>query len=151
MILPTLHYQNNMVNACGYAMVSQLVPTVPLDRVSWLLPAIQKLNDLQQTGRQIPGVGDLRISEQTSSLVRRLLSNITNAELPIPVLSPISGGGIAVRWNITDKEVSFVVFPDDEDVVYVVSDERDEITQEGTVKIGEPISIENIAGHLAPA
>jgi hypothetical protein len=110
---------------------SQLVPTVAFERMPWLLPALQQLDALKSGGRNIPGLGDLRISEQTGAVVRRLLTYVTNRYLPEPQLAPISGGGIAVRWNLPDREVSFRVFPGVQEVVYMVVDERDEIIEDG--------------------
>lgn len=116
---------------------SQLVPTVSYDRLPWLLPAVRQLSVLQQEGRNIPGIGDLRISEQTGANVRRLLAHVRVTSLPVPELAPMSGGGVDINWKVADKAVSFKVFPGDEEVAYMVTGETDEIVDDGVFKLGQ--------------
>lgn len=141
------HWQTQPVSHTAYVQIeSQLVPTIAFERLPWLLPALQQLDALQRSGRSIPGLGDLRISEETSAVMRRLLSFVTNQYLPVPQLAPISGGGIAVSWNLSNAEVSFKVFPGVKEVVYVVSDERDETIRDGEFVVGQ---IEQMGAALA--
>jgi hypothetical protein len=124
-----------------YLAESQLVPTVSFAQLPWLLPAVQQLSDLQAEGREIPGLGDLRISEETSAIVRRLLSQIRYRDLAVPQLVPMSGGGVGISWNIPGKEVSFKVFPRDEEIVYVVTDSDDKVISDGVFKLGQAASL----------
>lgn len=131
----------------GYFLAeSQLVPTVTFAQMPWLLPAVQQLSELQAEGRDIPGLGDLRISEETSDVVRRLLAQIRLKELGVPELVPMSGGGVGITWSIPDREVSFKVFPKDEDIMYVVTDTEDKVISDGvfnlekTASLGTPLT-----------
>jgi hypothetical protein len=138
------------VNAQPYCVVeSQLVPMVSFEQLPWLLPALQKLSDLQREGRDIPGVGDLRISEETSAIVRRLLSRIAYRNLAVPQLIPMSGGGVGINWSIPDKEVSFKVFPSDEEIVYVVTDADDKVITDGVFSLGQLASLGTALTYLA--
>jgi hypothetical protein len=120
---------------------SQLVPTVSFAQLPWLLPAVQQLSELQAEGRDIPGLGDLRISEETGALVRRLLAQIRVKDLDVPQLVPMSGGGVGVSWSIPDREVSFKVFPSDEEVMYVVTDTDDNMVADGVFNLGHTASL----------
>lgn len=120
---------------------SQLVPTVTFAQMPWLLPAVQQLSELQAEGRDIPGLGDLTISEDTSAVVRRLLAQIRVKELGVPELVPMSGGGVGITWSIPDREVSFKVFPRDEEIMYVVTDTDDKVISDGVFNLGKAASL----------
>jgi len=80
--------------------------------VPWLYSALSQLHGLENSGRELPGVGDLRISEAASSQMLSLLSSIKIRELPTPALYPISGRGLGMRWNVGRREVEFTIFAD---------------------------------------
>jgi hypothetical protein len=124
-----------------YLAESQLVPTVSFAQLPWLLPAVQQLSGLQAEGRDIPGLGDLRISDETGAIVRRLLSQIRYKDLAVPQLAPMSGGGVGISWNIPDREVSFKVFPRDEEIMYVVTDAEDKVISDGVFNLGQVASL----------
>lgn len=134
-----------------YLNESQLVPTVTYEEIPWLWPAFRQLHALQSEGRDVPGVGDLRISTETSNLVRKLLAQISNRHLPVPGLIPMSGGGVSINWNVRGKTLSFRVFPGDEEVVFVVSDSRDELVTEGVFRISEKTALNAAIEYLGTA
>jgi len=70
------------------------------------------LHELEISGRDLPGVGDLRISDAASGQMLSLLSLIKVRELPPPALYPISGRGVGMRWNVGRREVEFTIFAD---------------------------------------
>lgn len=84
----------------------------------WRYAALAELRFLEDTGQNRPGQGDLRVAERTSSHVRQILFQINLAELPTPVVAPISGGGISVWWGVGNREVRLSVFSDGE-VIYL--------------------------------
>jgi hypothetical protein len=129
--------------------VPQLVQTVSFEELPWLLPAFRKLDELLQEGGNIPGVGDLRISSETSLIVRRLLSHIKNERLSVPQFAPISGGGVGVSWNWRDMEVSFKVFPSDDEVVFVVTDARDQVVSDGAFNFEQTDAMATALNYLA--
>jgi hypothetical protein len=139
---PMSNYSMSHVPTHTYCLAeSQLVPTVSFVQLPWLLHAVQQLSDLQAEGRDIPGLGDLRISEETGAIVRRLLSQIRYKDLAVPQLVPMSGGGVGISWNIPDKEVSFKVFPSDEEIIYVVTDGDDKVISDGVFDLGQAASL----------
>jgi hypothetical protein len=110
---------------CAYAVqasTSELVPASLSDTAPWLYSALSQLHDLQRSGRKIPGVGDLRIAEPASTQIRTILSLIEVNTLPIPTLSPISGGGIGMKWDVGNREVEFTIFASGNTVVARLED-----------------------------
>jgi hypothetical protein len=138
-----------VASQCQHHAESQLVPMVSFNQLPWLLAAVHQLSDLQAEGRDIPGLGDLRISEETSAIVRRLLSQIRYAGLATPKLSPMSGGGVGISWIVPDKEVSFKVFPRDEEILYVVTDADDKVLSDGVFALGQTTSLAATLSILA--
>jgi hypothetical protein len=95
-----------------HAATSELVSASLTGSAPWLYSALSQLHELQNSGRDLPGVGDLRISDAASTQILMLLSLIEVRELLPPVLYPISGQGIGMRWNVGRREVEFTVFAD---------------------------------------
>jgi hypothetical protein len=94
------------------AATSELVSASLSGSVPWLYSALSQLHKLENSGRDLPGVGDLRISDDASTRMRMLLSFIEVRELPSPVLYPISGRAVGMRWNVGRREVEFTIFAD---------------------------------------
>jgi hypothetical protein len=92
------------------AATSELVPSSLSGSAPWLYSALSQLHDLERQGRDIPGVGDLRLSDVASRATRTLLSLIEVGTLPAPTLYPISGCGVGMRWNVGRREVEFTTF-----------------------------------------
>jgi len=92
------------------AATSELVPASLSDSAPWLYSALSQLHELERGGRNLPGVGDLRLSDAASSATRTLLSLIEVGTLPSPTLYPISGRGVGMRWNVGRREVEFTTF-----------------------------------------
>lgn len=95
-----------------HAATSELASASLSGSAPWLYSALSQLHELENSGRDLPGVGDLRISDAASTQMRMLLSLIEVRELLPPVLYPISGRGIGMRWNVGRREVEFTVFAD---------------------------------------
>lgn len=83
----------------------------------WRYAALAQVWNLETSGANVPGQGDFRIAEATSSRARQVLAQIQASELPTPEVVPISGGGIAVSWRVGAREILVSVFPDE--VVYL--------------------------------
>jgi len=92
------------------ASTSELVPASLSDTAPWLYSALSQLHDLQRAGRDVPEVGDLRIAETASTQIRTILSLISVRTLPTPILYPISGGGVGMKWSVGNREVEFTTF-----------------------------------------
>jgi len=84
----------------------------------WRYAAFAQIRTLEEEGRNYPGLGDLRVTETTSSHARQILAQMNIAEVPTPTVVPISGGGLAISWNVGRREVQLSVFSDG-DIVYM--------------------------------
>ena len=100
------------------ASTGQLVPASLADNAPWLYSALSQLHDIERAGRDIPGVGDLRITEPASLQVKTVLVLIdVKGALPTPTLYPISGGGVGMKWNVGTREVEFTTFANGNTIV----------------------------------
>ena len=129
-------------------MESMLERATSVTQFPWLLPAMLRLRELEKTGAVVPGIGDLRISEQTADTVRRLLSRISVRDLPLPRVSPISGGGIALSWQTPRRGVDFTIYPNEVEFGFVSSTQDDEVLSEGTITINEARRINQLLNQL---
>lgn len=109
---------------------SQLERVLEFESARWLPSLLSDLRSLETSGLNIPGIGDLRVAHSTADNVRRLLTLAAAAPLreplPEPALSPFSGGGVALTWNLGNRELTFTVYPEHEDFVFARTDENDE-------------------------
>ena len=86
----------------------------------WLNDALSRIHELEHSGQNYPGVGDLRIPASTGTATRILLSNIDMPVLPKPDFSIASGGIIVLSFNTAHREAEFTVFPSGEVVLNLV-------------------------------
>ena len=128
---------------------SQLERVVGFESARWLPTLLSDLRLLERAGENIPGVGDLRVSQATANHVRRLLTVISGTSLPEPVLAPFSGGGVALTSSIGNRELTFTVYPDHEDFVFSRTDDSDELADDGIVSLEQRRLGEVISAFLA--
>jgi hypothetical protein len=110
----------------------------------WLLPTIIQLENLERSGRDIPGIGDFRLAPGTVTMVRILLSRITIKDLPEPRLIPISGGAVSVTWTLSRGKVEFTVYPNEGHFAYAIIDENDQLVGDGILGFDEDARISAI-------
>jgi len=112
-----------------HAPATQMELVAIADDAPWLCDALFQLRNLERSGQDFPGVGDLRINPDASLTVKRLLSNLAVGNFPTPSLDVFSGGGISLQWQMRPREVKFSIFPSREIVFerYV----RDEMLDDG--------------------
>jgi hypothetical protein len=84
------------------------------DEPQWRSTAFWKISTLRAVGKNIPGLGDLRPSDQAVSELRKLLGKIQIQSLPLPVVSPVSGGAVFVSWKNGSKTVEVTAYHDGE-------------------------------------
>jgi len=120
------------------AEVAQLA-SVRASDTPWLYSALTQVREIEQSGAQIPGLGDLRIAEATATRARMLLALIDFIELPTPNVSPVSGGGMSIEWTMGQKEVKYALYPDGVTMFYQVED--DEVTSDGTLRVTAPSEV----------
>jgi hypothetical protein len=116
---------------------TQLEKAAMSDKAPWLYSALAQLREIETQGRLIPGLGDLRVQEPVAMRVRLLLSTIAVIDLPVPVVSPISGGGVSITWAMGDKEVKYACLPDGQTFYCTAID--DEIRTDGALNLADPV------------
>lgn len=105
-------------------LVSQTVSVTTL----WLTSVLSSLAEIQKNGEFVPGVGDLRIADQTLDCAGRVLSCIRQHVLPTPAVGPISGGGISISWEFKKRQIEVVVFPNNDVLLSMM--ESGELTED---------------------
>jgi hypothetical protein len=123
------------------ARASQLERVVGFESARWLPSLLSELRSLETSGANVRGVGDLRVAHATADNVRRLLMVTAEAAirdpLPEPALAPFSGGGVALTWNLGNRELTFTVYPEHEDFIFERTDDNDERIQDGVLALSQ--------------
>lgn len=86
----------------------------------WLYSVLSELWGLEHRGRNVRGIGDLRVPAETSLRLRRLLSKVgrltsspTGTNLvPVPSLTAFAGGGISLSWELGNRELKYTIWPE---------------------------------------
>jgi len=115
----------------------ELTPVVPFEGAPWLVRALEELRALKQQGVNIPSLGDFRIAEETMDHVRQLLTVEAVQSMAKPQIVPFSGGGISLVWNIKNKELSFSVYPGDDEVTFMMGATNEAAVDDGVVRPNE--------------
>lgn len=127
---------------------TQLEKAAMSDKAPWLYSALAQLREIETTGKLIPGLGDLRVPEVVAMRARLLLSWVgALADLPVPLVSPISGGGVSITWSMGEKEVRFSFVPDGQTLFFTMLD--DEVESDGSVNLAQPQSAQTPLRWLA--
>lgn len=134
-----------------YEKPAQLERVVGFESARWLPTLLSNLRLLETTGGDIPGVGDLRISSSTADHMRRLLSVISTTALPEPIVSPFSGGGIALVSTIGERELTFTAYPGHNGFIFSRTDDRGEDAEDGVFTIAEDDRLKRIVSEFLAA
>lgn len=102
-----------------FRLNSELTPVVQYEGDGWLFSALAELHALKRAGMNIPGLGDFRIADETMDRVRRLLTTEAVLNLDKPQFVPFSGGGLSLVWNSNNQELTFSVYPGEEQATYM--------------------------------
>lgn len=111
--------------------------SVAFESTPWLLPTLRQLEELEESGQNLPGIGDFRLSHGTVTMVRILLSRIPIQNLPQPKLVPVSGGAVSLVWTLASGEVDFTVYPNEGHFAYVLADEKGDAVGDGIMGFDE--------------
>jgi hypothetical protein len=122
---------------------SQLERVVGFESARWLPSVLSDLRLLETSGQNIPGVGDLRVSHSTADHVRRLLTVISEISLPQPVIAPFSGGGVALTYNIGERELTFTAYPAHDDFVFMRTDDNGN-TSDGIITLDQTKDLSDV-------
>jgi len=96
--------------------------------VPWKTAALARISALEIQGRDVPGLGDLRPTEEAASQLRRCINSVTLHSLPIPHVVPLSGRGIQLVWQSGARAIEVTSFADGEIVLEPL--ENGEINEE---------------------
>jgi hypothetical protein len=121
-----------------YTQAAQLEKMTLADSAPWLYSALAQLWELEQAGAILPGVGDFRIADRAAMTARLLFSLINVTDLPVPIVSPVSGGSLSIVWSMGSKEAKFACYPDGQALYFRCLD--DEVLEDGTVDFIKPDS-----------
>lgn len=117
---------NKPATECVYSLLG----AVPVVHAPWHYAALAQIRSLESQGQNRPGQGDLRIAERASSQARQMLNQMDISEAPTPAVASISGGGVAISWNVGRREVQLSVFSDG-DVVFLKTEDDVIVNREG--------------------
>lgn len=79
----------------------------------WVCRALSDLWNIEQNGAELKGFGDFRVAAETGIRVRKLLSRIGNMpDVPIPIVSSFSGGGISLIWELGNRRLKYTFWPE---------------------------------------
>ncbi len=126
------------------ARPAEFQSAVAFESTPWLLPTIRRIELLEETGQNLPGIGDLRLPQSTVGMVRILLSRIPVGNLPEPTLVPISGGALSLVWTFASGQVDFTVYPNEGHFAYALTNENDVAVGDGIMGFDERDRIESI-------
>jgi len=99
---------------------------------SWKGEVFRKLERLER-GPDVPGLGNLRLSEAAAAQLRLQLAGVSLQSLPFPSVVGISGQGAQLDWRTGERMVEVIAFADGELVI--------EATDRGT-----PVEFEETEG-----
>jgi hypothetical protein len=99
-----------------------------LSSAPWLFAAIAQIREVEATGRNIAGVGDLRIDKEAARRARQLPSFADANYIPTPLIAPVPGGGLSITWSVGEREVKLAVEPGG--MAYCFKVEADEVLNE---------------------
>jgi hypothetical protein len=80
---------------------------------SWKSDVFARIAKLER-GPSVPGLGNLRVSEQAAGQLRLQLADVSIHSLPYPSLVPISGQGAHMDWRSGTRTVELTAFADGE-------------------------------------
>jgi hypothetical protein len=116
---------------CGAS--ARLAPVTRLEEAaSWLSGVLEELRALKEAGKNIPGLGDFKVTDETADHVRRLLTLESVAKLAAPSIVPFSGGGLVLNWSANGYDLSVSVYPDQE-VTFNRTTPNDAIVEDGSL------------------
>lgn len=102
----------------------------------WVQSALAQLWELEQNGRDMRGLGDIRIAAPIAIRVRKLLSQMGRIEtLPLPIVNVVSGGGVTLTWGVGDREVKYTFWPGG--VLTYWKEQNDQIIADADIAEGE--------------
>lgn len=128
-----------------FGAAPQLAEVMEITAAPWLATALEELRDLKEAGRDLPGLGDFRITDDTVDCARRLLTLESIRKLAAPTIVPFSGGGLSLTWSAKGRDLSLSIYPDHE-ITYARTSQNDELVEDGSV--AEDLELAKIANRF---
>jgi len=87
--------------------------------VRWLTSALTDVARIAELPQNWDGYGSAPLGIKEREHVTKLLSSIDNADLPVPNIVPISGGGIQIEWQHNARELELEIVEGSEDLMFL--------------------------------
>jgi hypothetical protein len=126
----------------------ELTPVVQYQSPPWLVDVLEELRALKLAGMNMPSLGDFRIAEETLDRVRQLLTAEVLQGLERPQMIPFSGGGISLVWTANDRELTFSVYPNDEEITFMRGAANVASAEDGVVRTQENRELEGVVSRF---
>lgn len=123
---------------------------VDVQAAPWLSEALADLRTLKDAGRNQPGFGDFRIADETMNHVRQLLTMEALRQLARPNIIRFSGGGVSLSWVLEGRELTFSVYPGDEEVTFMYTAGLGRVVADGVARRSDEVT-DAVNEFLAPA
>jgi hypothetical protein len=93
---------------------AQLVHALTYDSAPWLYAALSQIWNSERTGEDVPGIGNLHVTQSAADGARIVILNVGFRDLPTPSIAKVSGGGLGMFWTLGGKRLEFTAYPDGE-------------------------------------
>lgn len=80
---------------------------------SWKSDVFARIAKLER-GPSVPGLGNLRLSEEAAQQLRLQVDGVAVQSLPFPSIIPLSGEGVQMDWRSGTRTVEVTAFADGE-------------------------------------
>ncbi|PYU22861.1 MAG: hypothetical protein DMG32_17195 [Acidobacteria bacterium] len=111
----------------------RLARVMEVEEAPWLAGALEELRALKAAGRDVPGLGDFRIAEETMDRARQLLTLEPLRRLAAPSVVPFSGGGLALSWNAKGRDLTLSIYPSEREITYARTSQDDVVLEDGVI------------------
>jgi hypothetical protein len=126
------HYKP--ISPANLSFESKWGNSVSLGEPKWRILAFSAIEKLESLEPQVvPGLGDLRTSDNAANALRAYLLTINESSLPFPRIIPASGGAILLVWTSENRTIEIASFPDGEIVLEALEQGvlREELSEQG--------------------
>jgi hypothetical protein len=124
---------NSMRIAPGITTQELLTTHAHFAAAPWQYTVFSKLHDLERARGQAGRVEDLKVAQPTIMFARTVIADLTDLNIPAPVICPVSGGAVGMVWSLGSKQLE-VVFAHDQTGSFILS-QGDQIIEDGDVSV----------------